>query len=505
MKRLVCEMCGSNAMVKQDGFFVCQSCETKYSVEEARKMMLEGPIQVDSSHLTENYLEMARNAIDAGNNSEAELYSNKIVEVDPLNYEAWMIKGRAAGWQSTLSDSRISEAVSAFSKAIINAPDEKKKEMINNSKSEIVNLAQAMISLRGDRFAKWPDAEEASGFTSDISSIVNSVGRFITQTGVSIPTSDLLGPVATIINKSVVKAWSETIEPDYKGNGLDLPDRNDFYRIIDRIGYCTALVELAIKICDEDDEEDIQRYKNLIFLHKKALDSYGYDYEFWNYGSDNFQINNMINAIKRDGNIPDSRHDRYWFKVVGLTDAAISTRKQLIKKYEEKISSIESEKARKEAKEKAEKLRKEKEEAKKRFDDYWAEHADEKARLESEKKGLQEQIDALNASQNEQVAALNKEISAIPGQAEIDKLDERIVKLNNEKNSLGIFKGKEKKALQEQIDQVSADKKAVQDRMDAAKKEIEKRISFVNSEIQKKLSPLQSRVQSIDVELTKSR
>ena len=203
MKRLVCEMCGSNAMVKQDGFFVCQSCETKYSVEEARKMMLEGPIQVDSSHLTENYLEMARNAIDAGNNSEAELYSNKIVEVDPLNYEAWMIKGRAAGWQSTLSDSRISEAVSAFSKAIINAPDEKKKEMINNSKSEIVNLAQAMISLRGDRFAKWPDAEEASGFTSDISSIVNSVGRFITQTGVSIPTSDLLGRVATIINKSV--------------------------------------------------------------------------------------------------------------------------------------------------------------------------------------------------------------------------------------------------------------------------------------------------------------
>lgn len=41
MKQLTCEMCGSTNLLKQDGVFVCQSCGTKYSVEEAKKMIAE--------------------------------------------------------------------------------------------------------------------------------------------------------------------------------------------------------------------------------------------------------------------------------------------------------------------------------------------------------------------------------------------------------------------------------------------------------------------------------
>lgn len=40
MKRLQCEMCGSTDLVKENGFFVCQSCMCKYTVEEAKKMMM---------------------------------------------------------------------------------------------------------------------------------------------------------------------------------------------------------------------------------------------------------------------------------------------------------------------------------------------------------------------------------------------------------------------------------------------------------------------------------
>ena len=42
MKQLKCEMCGSTNLMKEDGVFVCQSCGCKYSVEEAKKMMVEG-------------------------------------------------------------------------------------------------------------------------------------------------------------------------------------------------------------------------------------------------------------------------------------------------------------------------------------------------------------------------------------------------------------------------------------------------------------------------------
>ena len=46
MKRIVCEMCGSKDFVKDNGFFVCESCGTKYTLEEAKKMMVEGTVEV---------------------------------------------------------------------------------------------------------------------------------------------------------------------------------------------------------------------------------------------------------------------------------------------------------------------------------------------------------------------------------------------------------------------------------------------------------------------------
>ena len=49
MKQLTCEMCGSTDLLKQDGVFVCQTCGTKYSLEEAKKMMIEGTVDVSGS------------------------------------------------------------------------------------------------------------------------------------------------------------------------------------------------------------------------------------------------------------------------------------------------------------------------------------------------------------------------------------------------------------------------------------------------------------------------
>ncbi len=39
MARFVCELCGGDNLVKEGDFFVCQGCGTKYSLEDARKLM----------------------------------------------------------------------------------------------------------------------------------------------------------------------------------------------------------------------------------------------------------------------------------------------------------------------------------------------------------------------------------------------------------------------------------------------------------------------------------
>ena len=122
MKQLVCEMCGSTDLMKDGGVFVCQSCGVKYSVEEARKMMVEGTVevtgtvQVNKTRDAEHYLELAENMLKSGNWSQAEQYAAKTLEVSTDNARAWFIRGCAVDKQSTLAEDKLPEMVSCFRK-----------------------------------------------------------------------------------------------------------------------------------------------------------------------------------------------------------------------------------------------------------------------------------------------------------------------------------------------------------------------------------------------------
>lgn len=101
MKRLQCEMCGSQDLVKECGVFVCQACGTKYSVEEAKKMMVggtvsvegtvavEGTVKVDKSEELKNLLVLAQRAKDVNKNFlQASKYYGDIALKDPNSWEA---------------------------------------------------------------------------------------------------------------------------------------------------------------------------------------------------------------------------------------------------------------------------------------------------------------------------------------------------------------------------------------------------------------------------------
>lgn len=91
MKALVCEMCNSNDLVKQDGYFVCQNCGTKYSVEEAKKLMVDvsgSIVKIDTSDELNNYYEIARRAKNDNNTENALKYYDLILAKDPNSWEA---------------------------------------------------------------------------------------------------------------------------------------------------------------------------------------------------------------------------------------------------------------------------------------------------------------------------------------------------------------------------------------------------------------------------------
>lgn len=162
MKALTCEMCGSTNLIKEDGVFVCQSCGTKYSVEEARKMMVEGTVSVrgtvtvDNTGSIENYLVMASNAAQASNYVEAESYCNKIIEINPKHSRAWQLKGTAAGWQSTLANNRIEESMNCFNNALEYANGKEAEEIKSAIANDAYSLSVAIVRLACNHFSEFP-------------------------------------------------------------------------------------------------------------------------------------------------------------------------------------------------------------------------------------------------------------------------------------------------------------------------------------------------------------
>lgn len=94
MNKLICEMCGSSELIKQDGVFMCQVCGCKYSVEEAKRMMVEGivdiqgTVKVDNSAFVEKYLANARRAYEKEDWEEVEKYYNMVEQNSHYNIEA---------------------------------------------------------------------------------------------------------------------------------------------------------------------------------------------------------------------------------------------------------------------------------------------------------------------------------------------------------------------------------------------------------------------------------
>ena len=86
MHTIMCELCGSNDVIKQGEYYVCQHCGTKYSLEDAKKLL--GTVKIDNSDYVEKYLQNARRARAKGDWAEVEKYYNLVEQNWPQNIEA---------------------------------------------------------------------------------------------------------------------------------------------------------------------------------------------------------------------------------------------------------------------------------------------------------------------------------------------------------------------------------------------------------------------------------
>lgn len=128
MKAIQCELCGSNELVKDGDYYVCRYCGTRYTVEEARKLLFteEGgvdvsgsTVKVDNSSYVERYLQNARRAKAKEDWAEVERYYNMVEQNEPTNIEAIFYSAYGKATQS-LVDSDPYKREAAF-KPFINS------------------------------------------------------------------------------------------------------------------------------------------------------------------------------------------------------------------------------------------------------------------------------------------------------------------------------------------------------------------------------------------------
>lgn len=155
MKQLTCEMCGGTDLVKDGGVFICQTCGCKYTVEEAKRMMIEGTVdvqgtvKVDNSAFVEKYLANARRAKEKEDWEETEKYYNMVEQNDPDNIEAifYSAYGKA---KSTLVDGDIYKRQAAFkvlSNCISVIDDHYKAERREENQEAIKQMAADLAKM----------------------------------------------------------------------------------------------------------------------------------------------------------------------------------------------------------------------------------------------------------------------------------------------------------------------------------------------------------------------
>ena len=515
MKKIVCELCDGTEFVKEGGMFVCQGCGTKYTAEEAKSMMKEvegGPAVVGvpagnpNQQQIENLLLLASNAYSASNNEETEKYCNRAIEYDAMCYKAWFLKAKAVGWSSTIQNPRIAEAAHSFKQAVDFAPDEEKESLTTEAAEELKRLGLACFSLRQKRFSQYPDKEELNGFLSDFEHLIEglavllSKGAEVAQAGAL---EGLLGGLANIPQLKIItvksKAEKAGVPKEFfsqiaimmnnaaidgfntakkKYNGEDHPLQRDLAKTIDEVNNCITLLGLAISVSDDDDDDDIKRYES-----KNTMEEY------------------LINASAYDS------YSSTW-RSISLTEEAKKNRRKNIQSNKDEIKEIQDK-----AKAKAEEERKKAEEEKQaRIRAYWAAHADEKAKLDAEKKELADK----KRNRSAEITNLTKQIDdaqptgSVPSEDESGKISNQIKELEEQRAKLGIFSGKEKKRIGEEIASLQGRLDSLKSKIDEEKKartaEVDKKLAPIKAkknELEQQVSVAEKRISAIEAELTK--
>lgn len=410
MKRLTCEMCGSTDMLKEGGVFVCQSCGCKYTVEEARKMMIEGTVdvtgstvKVDNTDKLNKLLVLATRARKEDNTEDAKKYHELAMIEDPTNWES---------------------AFYASYYRLMDSPIAQLPETLKNFNSRAISSLELIFSKE---------------FKGNVRDTVDDFLLATVKLYVLVTTHEITRreeKMNEFVSLSMKYAFNKVSEASFNSS------KEDYTRNLKRsFDLLSAIRTTVFKLCDlaephraEINEESLTATydicdtiykldaKNVVEMEDhKAFTNSALSYEQLRKEQDPAYISEGVEMLLEKG------------KLIYNGGKGNPKGKQITDLIEKRRGEYRKALAKR----------------------YWDAHPQEYAALTGEADSLARQIREL------------KEKYDLPGKGkQAEQLTADIERMISEKNSLGLFKGKEKKALQEKIEQTQAQRNALRTQID---------------------------------------
>lgn len=114
---------------------------------------------VETNQMIQNFFILAQTAYDSQNYLDAESYANRIIEVDPTNCDAWLMKGNCAGWQTFTPNFRMLESINCWNTCLINSSEDEREDYLFTVRTNCIEVAIAYVMRNITDFKKNPNEE----------------------------------------------------------------------------------------------------------------------------------------------------------------------------------------------------------------------------------------------------------------------------------------------------------------------------------------------------------
>ena len=360
----------------------------------AKPVSAKAVMGTEKNQMIQNYFILAQTAYDSQNFMDAEQYANRVIEVDPTNSDAWLMKGNCAGWQTYNPTFRMLESINCWNTCVINASESEKEDYLFTVRTNCIEVAVAYVLRNTQGFKKNPCEDEIAKIKETIDFVEPMMRKANETFGVDIVAyedklASNLSAMVTEVSKQATNAF---------GKRKETQTDEAFTQFIEKQDYCIEVWEYLMDLAKKHGTVTAILH-NIVKMHETIIRSNGYKQS----GS-KFKVSKVISMSERNQRLEKIQHAK--------------------KKLEDKFVDI---------------RKRDRVDQKFKNEKYWEEHEEEKQQLLDERTQLDHEIFELENSKLK-----------MPKLTELKKLEEEAIRLQVLKDN-PIYSGKERAAFMEEL------------------------------------------------------